>query len=261
MGPAGSILVVDDDPAVGEAIHAVLGDRYAVRCAHTALEAITAISEATFDLVLLDYQLPDLPGTEVLKLAKRFFPATSVVLITGQGSEEVAAQALRGGARDYLRKPFTLQDLVARVDSLFAVRRNGRERRHDTYTRMIERSSVPGRPDPDADRSRSILRALQHIDTHLESPLSLQTVAGIAGMSKFHFCRRFKCVTGTTFRAYVIQKRLARAKELLRDEGRSVTAVAREVGFHDLTHFSRAFRKQEGVLPSLYRRGDASSDS
>jgi YesN/AraC family two-component response regulator len=258
MEPVGSILVVDDDPAVGEAIVAVLGARYRVRCALTGLEAINAICEAVFDLVLLDHQLPDLPGTEILKLVKRFFPSTSVVLITGQGSEDVAAAALRGGARDYLRKPFTLHDLVARVDSLFAVRRNGRERRHDTYTPLIERSSDSGLPDPDTDRSRSILRAVQHIDTHLETPLSLETVAGIAGMSKFHFCRRFKCVTGTTFRAYVIQKRVARAKDLLGDERRSVTAVAREVGFHDLTHFSRAFRRQEGVLPSVYRRGKKS---
>ncbi len=250
-----SILVVDDDSAIGEAMASALGRQYQVRLAYTGAEAIDAISETTFDLIFLDYRLPDLLGTDLLKLIKRFFPATLVVLITGQGSEEVAVAALQAGARDYLRKPFSLPELEARVASLLALRREGRERRQDPYLHFPE--PAPGRPDPDADRSRSVFRAIQFVEAHLDARLTLETVARIAGMSKFHFCRRFKAVTGLSFQAFLTQKRIARAKELLRGDGVRIGNVARAVGFGDLTHFGRVFRKLEHVLPSEFRKSPA----
>ena len=251
-----SILVVDDDPAIGEAMASALGRRYQVRVACTGAEAIGAICETTFDLIFLDHRLPDLLGTDLLKLIKRFFPATMVVMITGQGSEEVAIAALQGGARDYLRKPFSLPDLEARVHSLLTLRREGRERRQDPYLDFP--APATGNPDPDADRSRSVFRAIQYVESHLDARHTLDTVARIAGMSKSHFCRRFKAVTGLPFRVFLTQKRMARAKALLRGEGMRVGDVARAVGFGDPTHFGRVFRKLERLLPSEFRRSPRS---
>jgi AraC family transcriptional regulator len=114
-----------------------------------------------------------------------------------------------------------------------------------------------GRADPDADRSRAIIRALQYVESHLDSPLPLEAVARIAGMSKFHFCRRFRAVIGLPFRAFLTQQRIARAKALLRDEGQRISDVARAVGYQDVTHFGRVFRKVEGLLPSQFRLGRA----
>ncbi|MBI4737044.1 MAG: response regulator [candidate division NC10 bacterium] len=105
MGSAGTILVVDDDAGVREALAAALAPRYAVQTVATASAALDAVSAHPFDLILLDHRLPDLAGTALLQIIKRFFPSTLVILMTGFGSEEVAIEALRGGARDYLRKP------------------------------------------------------------------------------------------------------------------------------------------------------------
>lgn len=145
---AGRILVVEDDDAPAEAITAALAHDYQVRCVPTGSEAIAAICDSSFDLVLLDHRLPDLLGTDVLKRIKRFFPSTTVVFMTGQGSERVAIDALRGGARDYLRKPFQLQELVTRVGSVFEVRRCGQERRYDAYGQLLAVPSAEGRPAP-----------------------------------------------------------------------------------------------------------------
>jgi AraC family transcriptional regulator len=99
------------------------------------------------------------------------------------------------------------------------------------------------------------------MDEHLDSVLSLADVARAAGMSKYHFCRRFKASTGLHFREYLARRRITRAKQLLQDSNRTVTDVFREVGFKDMTHFGRVFKKIEGRLPSEYRRrgeGDTS---
>ncbi len=124
-----SIFVIDDDAGVREALEAALSPRYQVQTAATATAALEILASHHFDLILLDYQLPDLLGTSVLQAIKRLFPSTLVVMMTGFGTEDVAIQALRGGASDYLRKPIDFQDLLTRIDALLTVRRGESEKR------------------------------------------------------------------------------------------------------------------------------------
>ncbi len=73
MRSAGTLLVVDDDPGVLEALETALSLTYQVHTAATAAAALEALCSNSFDLILLDYRLPDLPGTAVLQAVKRFF--------------------------------------------------------------------------------------------------------------------------------------------------------------------------------------------
>lgn len=257
MGSQDTILIVDDDPSVREAIEAALASRYTVHAVADASAALDAICAQPYDLILLDHRLPDLPGTDVLKLVKRFFPSTVVILITGFGSEDVAIEALRGGARDYIRKPVDCMELQSRVAALLDLRRAATERRQNPYVQQQAPQYPLAISDPQlqpADLGRAILKAIRYIDEHLDAVLNLAAVARAAGMSKYHFCRRFRTVTGLYFREYLARRRIARAKELLRDQGRTITDVLHDVGFKDMTHFARVFRKLEGQLPSQFRR-------
>jgi len=257
MVSAGTILVVDDDPGVREALEAALSIRYRVQTAASASAALDALASRRFDLILLDYRLPDLPGTSVLQAIKRFFPSTLVILMTGFGTEDVAVQALRGGARDYIRKPVDLQDLHSRVAALLALRRAEMTHRLNPYVHRTDPAAPWPPQEPElqtAESGRAMLKALRYIEEHLDSGLRLAEVARAAGMSKYHFCRRFRASTGLYFREYLARQRIARAKELLKNGDQSVTDVFREVGFKDMTHFSRVFKKLEGKLPSEFRR-------
>jgi two-component system response regulator YesN len=257
MGSAGTILVVDDDHGVREALETALSTRYQVHTAPTASAALDALAAHQFDLILLDYRLPDLLGTSVLQTTKRFFPSTLVILMAGFGTEDVAVQALRGGARDYIRKPVDFRDLHSRIAAFLALCRAEMAQRLNPYVHQAEPLAPWPLPEPDlktAERGRAILKALRYMDEHLDSGISPADVARAAGMSKYHFCRRFKASTGLYFREYLARRRIAKAKELLRDTSRTVTDVFREVGFKDMTHFGRVFKKLEGKLPSEFRR-------
>lgn len=81
----------------------------------------------------------------------------------------------------------------------------------------------------------------------------LPGMARAAGLSRFHFLRRFKRATGTTPWRYLIELRLAKAKNLLIDPACSVAEAARLAGFTDPAYFSRLFRKRTGVTPRAYR--------
>lgn len=258
MGSAGTILVVDDDAGVREALAAALGPRYTVHTVATASAALDALCAYPIDLILLDHRLPDLAGTDVLKLIKRFFPSIFVILITGFGSEDVAVQALRGGARDYIRKPIDCGELQTRVAALLNIRRNGIERRQNPYVQEPTPAYPLALPEHHAQRGDlgpAILKAIRYIDAHLDGALSLAAVARAAGMSKYHFCRRFKACMGLHFREYLTRRRITRAKELLQTTGQTITDIFPEVGFKDMSHFGRVFKKLEGQLPSEFRRG------
>jgi YesN/AraC family two-component response regulator len=257
VAAACSILVVDDDPGVGESISSALGVSYRVQTATTAAAALEAISAAPIDLVFLDHRLPDLPGTDLLRVIKRFFPSTLVIMITGYGSEDVAVDAFRGGARDYLKKPFSYQELHQRIAPLLALRRTSAERRKNP---LVHVAGLPDPSEPDGDdpetthRARAILRGVRYIEEHLDATLSLAEVARVAGMSKYHFCRRFNECTGLHFREFLARRRIERAKEMLKRQGRTITDIFRDVGFKDMTHFTRVFKRLEGQLPSDFRR-------
>ena len=253
-----SILVVDDDPGLLESVSAALGARYHVETASTATAALDAISARPFDLLLLDHRLPDIPGTVVLRLIKKFFPSMLVMIITGHGSEDIAVEALRGGARDYLRKPFDVRELDSRIRSLLALRGKSGERRRNPLVELYEAQAFRGdavAEDPQmADEDRAIFRAVRHIEENLDQPLRLAEVARIAGMSKFHFCRRFQAHTGQHFREFLARRRIERAKELMKQQGRTLTDIFRDAGFQDMTNFARVFKRIEGQLPSKFRR-------
>ncbi|MEV4734522.1 AraC family transcriptional regulator [Saccharopolyspora sp. NPDC049426] len=94
----------------------------------------------------------------------------------------------------------------------------------------------------------------EYIREHLNEDLSLQDLAGVLALSKFHFARRFRNATGTTPHRFVFQERLERAQELMRGSGTTFAEIARVCGFADQSHMNRHFRKRFGTTPTRYRQ-------
>jgi AraC-like DNA-binding protein len=97
-------------------------------------------------------------------------------------------------------------------------------------------------------------RVREYVDTHLDSRIDLDTLAGAAGLSLYHFARAFKQSEGATPHLFVLQRRLAKAQELLKDHRLSLSEVALSVGFADQSHFARRFRELVGISPGHFRR-------
>jgi AraC-like DNA-binding protein len=116
---------------------------------------------------------------------------------------------------------------------------------------------VSGRPREPAvtkarDRRRAVETALW-IDAHSRRQLDLEAAAAQAGISPFHFLRLFASVLGVTPHQYLVRSRLRHAARLLADDGRSITDVAYDVGFGDLSNFVRTFHRAAGVSPRKFR--------
>jgi AraC-like DNA-binding protein len=103
------------------------------------------------------------------------------------------------------------------------------------------------------DRRRAVETALW-IDAHSEREIDLEGSAGQAGISAFHFLRLFSGVLGVTPHQYLVRSRLRHAARLLADEERSITDIAYDVGFGDLSNFVRTFHRAAGVSPLKFRQ-------
>lgn len=113
-------------------------------------------------------------------------------------------------------------------------------------------------PTTARDRRRAVESALW-IDAHADRSVDLESTAKAAGVSPFHFLRLFSNVLGVTPHQYLVRARLRHAARLLADDARSITSIAFDVGFGDLSNFVRTFHRAAGVSPRRFRdaaRGD-----
>jgi len=119
-------------------------------------------------------------------------------------------------------------------------------------------SSLHATPTPGIRRMREVL---EYIEAHIEAPISLDDLAGVAYLSRFHFARSFKQATGKTPHQYVNERRMERAKSLLKQRQRSLIDIATALNFSSQSTFSRAFRQHTGQSPSQFSRHRHGRDS
>jgi len=122
------ILVVEDEPAIRSGLCDVLAyHHYEPTGVETGEDGLREGSTGSYQLVLLDVMLPGLSGFEVCKALRDGQPALPILMLTARGSEDDVLEGFSSGADDYVTKPFSLAQLLARVDAL--LRRAGRRER------------------------------------------------------------------------------------------------------------------------------------
>jgi DNA-binding NtrC family response regulator len=114
--PNGSILVIDDEAEIREGLELLLSSEgYTVTSAETGQSGLARLGEEPYDLLLLDVSLPDGNGLDLLRDIRQRDPHLPIVLITAYGSIDMARQAFKSGARDYITKPWSNDELLAQV--------------------------------------------------------------------------------------------------------------------------------------------------
>lgn len=109
-------------------------------------------------------------------------------------------------------------------------------------------------PPPSARDSRVVLDVLRFLEAHFAEPHSLSGLAARAGLSRFHFLRLFRALTGTSPNRFLIGLRLRACAERLQDSAAPITEIAFDAGFNDLSHFNHLFRRAFAMSPGRWRR-------
>jgi AraC family transcriptional regulator len=100
---------------------------------------------------------------------------------------------------------------------------------------------------------RQLMEVLEYIDAHLDEDIKLIDLATLLDMSQFHFSTLFKQAIGASPYQYLLQQRIERAKQLLKQTERSIMEIALECGFNSHSHLSKQFRQLTGITPKVYR--------
>ena len=119
MNSSAKILVVDDEPSIVDAVGTALRyEGFDVQDAATGRDALASVTRAEPDLIVLDWMLPDLDGIEVARRLRDRGYKSAILFLTAKDAVENKVDALRGGGDDYVTKPFSLAELVARVQAV-----------------------------------------------------------------------------------------------------------------------------------------------
>lgn len=140
-----TILIAEDDDSIRHALTDVLtASGYEVLALEEGLAAIRTVRERNFDLALLDVAMPGADGFQVLQVMSAERPGTPVIMLTARGEEEDRVQGLKLGADDYIVKPFSIRELLARIEAVL--------RRSPERPRQLREIRIPGASLDSANR-------------------------------------------------------------------------------------------------------------
>lgn len=159
----GKILIVDDETELRELLVTVLEEQYEVSQAETAAELQKSFFQTAPDVVLLDVQLPDANGLDLLPQVKKSWPETEVIVLTGHGTVAMAVEAGRRGAYNFLSKPFETEKLLADVKC--ALERKEQNEENNTLRRALETMSGSASPIFRSSAMQTVVRTVERIAT------------------------------------------------------------------------------------------------
>lgn len=253
-------------------------------CAVGASDGTSGVSLAQQhqpDLIVCDIMMPDMDGYAVLSALRKSRQTTGIPLIflTAKVAMADLRRGMDLGADDYLTKPCTVEQFLAAI--------NTRLQRQDQLSSLYSRGetalletphspssgalTLPGSPIKKGDEASSpdqtnfsqsdffpddpkLACVFQFIETHFCQPISLKDVAQAVGYSPAYLTNLVQTHTGRTVKQWIIERRMAQARQLLADTNQSVRAIAEASGYGDAGYFTRQFRQFHGVSPQFWRQ-------
>ncbi|MNI13981.1 putative response regulatory protein [compost metagenome] len=211
--------------------------------ASNGLEAIEWLKGNSVDAVITDIRMKEMNGIEMMRRLKDQYPELPVVIVSGYSDFEYARDALRYHAADYLLKPVDKAELALVIDRLkkSSVKNNGPQGEASASSKEW------------AEERQIIRKVKELIDLHLDQNLSLQYLADQVHLNHRYLSALFKSETGQNLSDYLTQRRMEKAKQLLKHSHMKVQDIGRMSGYPNGKYFMSLFKQIVGVTPSEYR--------
>lgn len=254
------VLVVEDNAELRIYMYNNLVERYEVRDASNGKEALQIIRDGWMpDMVVTDLMMPQMDGMELIDNLRNDF-ATShipIVMITAKHEDDTQVRALKYGADGYIAKPFTMELLTARIDSML-------ERRRTLMSRLSEnRPAEKGARvdiEPEeiviTDRDENLIKKVMAWleDNVSNADVTVDQLAVHVGMGRTSMYNKIKGLTGKSPVELIQEFRMKKAASYLKTGQFSVSETSYKVGFSDPGYFSRTFKKHFGMSPADYMK-------
>ncbi|OGX17327.1 MAG: hypothetical protein A3K83_01290 [Omnitrophica WOR_2 bacterium RBG_13_44_8b] len=229
------ILIVDDDPEFRSELKDYLED-YQVMEASDGRGALELLSRANeIGVVILDVSMPGVSGTEILKEIKKTDPGLGIIILTGHSSKDVAIEALKGHADDYIEKPPDIPRIKESIE------------------RLLEKKDGTGETGA-MDIRGKVEKVKRFIERNCYKKITLQDASQSVCLSPKYLSRIFKQYTRKGFSEYKLGIKINKARMLLEKTGYNINQISDKLGYENAESFIRQFKNLTHNTPTEYRR-------
>lgn len=237
------VVIIDDEPIIVEGISKLVPwEKYHCAVAGTAgngREGLEVIRKIRPDMIFSDIAMPGLDGLKMIAALKTEFPNMKISILTGYRNFDYCQEAIRLGVSRFLLKPSNMDEIEEAVEAMAEgiSRENSKE--------MLEEEKLAG--------SFIVKNALQYMEEHYQEKITLGLVAEKTYVSQWHLGKLLNRHQEKSFSELLNQIRISHAKELLKNPCYRIADISEMVGFTDVAHFSRVFKKLEGISANEFR--------
>ncbi len=243
------MLIVEDNSDVRKFISAHFSSMYKIAEARNGEEGWEIAVEIIPDIIISDVLMPVSDGYDLCRRIKNDERTSHipVLLLTALHSRDHEIKGLTIGADDFITKPFDLSVLQAKVENMLSIRESLKQK--FTGTVVLEPRNVKI-TSPD---ERFLQRAIEVVEENIsDGGLDIESFSLKVGVSRMQLYRKLHALTNMTVKEFIRHIRLKRATQLLEQQKLNISEIAYEVGFKDLSHFRKSFKREFGMSASEY---------
>ncbi len=250
-GDKNLILVVEDHPELQSYIKEILEEKFQVLIAKNGKEGLELAIQHIPDMIISDVMMPEMTGIELCDAIKNEEKTNHIpiILLTAKTDQKDKRMGLNSGANDYLTKPFDAKELVSKIDNLTQVMNQWREK----YSKSSWHNVPENLPSMEEQFLQLVLDTIQKNITN--EYFSVEELSKEIGYSRSQLFRKLKAITGQNPLDMIKLHRLHYAKSMLEKGVATVSEIAYQVGYSNLSYFSKSFKNEFGMLPSQVRKG------
>lgn len=245
------VVVIDDEPIIVTGLTKMVPwDKYGCTIVGTAsdgLEGLEVIRELKPHIVFSDIYMPKMNGLAMAAGLKSEFEQTELTILTGYRDFDLAQQAIKLGVTRFILKPSSMEEL---------------EEALKVMVEKLKKKGITGEEKPEDIREENgdsaagsfiVNKALDYMKKNFRNKVTLTDVADNTFVSQWHLSKLLNRHTKQSFSELLNSIRVEEAKKLLEDPSLRIGDVAEMVGFLDMAHFSRVFKKITGISANEYR--------
>ncbi len=256
-----AVIVDDEDTIVTGLTRLLPWQKYGVEVAGSAdngQAALKVIQQEKPDILFTDIRMPGMDGLALIAALRSEFPEMQITILSGYPDFEYAQKAIRLGVSNYILKPSKMSELEAALGQMVERLAKNEEALAITATPQEAKDESP----EEENTGNFILNnAMKYIEEHYSEKLTLPEVAEQVYVSQWHLSKLISKITGQSFSELLNKIRIEKAKRLLADPSLRIWEVSERVGFSDVTHFSRIFKKLENCSANDYRNQNVTPEA
>ena len=247
------VALIDDEDMIVEGLRKVVDwDKFQCEVVGTACDALSGtqiIREMNPDILFTDIKMPNMDGLTMLAGLKGEFPDMQITVLTGYRDFEYAKRAIHIGVTRFLLKPSKMNEIEEALQVMT-----------ENLAKISVGNLVPAHAvqedelqDSNPANSHIVRSALKYIEVHYAEKLTLTDLAEKVYVSPWYLSKLLNKYTGRSFSDLLHQARIKKAEKLLDDPSLKIQEISDLLGYYDVTHFSRIFKKIKNVSPNEFR--------